>query len=166
MASSSRSASTGSTLRPRSGQPSHAEDLYSWVERHVALLRAGQMSEIDAETIAEELSDVGSEQLDKLESAIRVTQIHMLKWDHQPRRRSRSRALSIAVPRVQIEKVLRRNPGLTSRLEEAWTVAYKQARPEAAKETRLILDRFPVARSHIWDEIIGRSFSVDGEAIA
>ena len=51
------------------------------MQEQVALLRAGRLDEIDAENVAEELSDVGGEQYDRLESALRVLLMHMLKWD-------------------------------------------------------------------------------------
>ena len=63
--------------------------------RQAELLRAGRLSEIDPAAIAEEIDDVGEEQYDKLESALRVVMLHLLKWDHQPERRSRSWTLSI-----------------------------------------------------------------------
>ena len=47
-------------------------DLYSWAMEQAELLRAGRISEADALNIAEELDDVGNEQYDKLESALRV----------------------------------------------------------------------------------------------
>jgi hypothetical protein len=62
--------------------PLYDQDLYAWSEEQVRLLRAGRLAEIDAENIAEEISDVGSEQYDKLESALRVLLTHMLKWEH------------------------------------------------------------------------------------
>src|SRR5437763_8182285 len=89
-------------------------DPYSWAVEQAALLRAGRMNEADALNIAEELDDVGNEQYDKLESALRVILIHLLKWDHQPERRSRSCYGSIAVHRKHVSKVLRKNPGLKS----------------------------------------------------
>ena len=52
--------------------------------RQAELLRAGRLSEIDPAAIAEEIDDVGEEQYDKLESALRVLMLHLLKWDHQP----------------------------------------------------------------------------------
>ena len=42
----------------------YEDDLYAWVQAQVELLRSGQLSEVDAENVAEELSDVGNEQLD------------------------------------------------------------------------------------------------------
>jgi hypothetical protein len=40
--------------------PLYERDLYAWVQEQVALLRAGRLGEIDAENIAEEISDVGA----------------------------------------------------------------------------------------------------------
>ena len=70
-------------------------DLYSWAIRQAELLRAGRLSEIDPVAIAEEIDDVGEEQYDKLESALRVVMLHLLKWDHQPAKRSRSWSASV-----------------------------------------------------------------------
>ena len=73
-------------IREEAKRPAAKEaDLYSWALRQAELLRAGRLSEIDAEAIAEEIDDVGEEQYDKLESALRVLMLHLLKWDHQAR---------------------------------------------------------------------------------
>src|SRR5437868_13748522 len=94
-------------------------DLYRWAVEQAALLRAGKIAEADVLNIAEELDDVGNEQYDKLESALRLILLHLLKWDHQPERRSRSWYASIAVQRNHVRKVLRKNPGLKPLLNEA-----------------------------------------------
>ena len=62
---------------------------------------------------------MGEEQYDKLESALRVLMLHLLKWDHQPDMRSRSWTLSIREQRRRVLRQLRKNPGLKSRLDEA-----------------------------------------------
>ena len=64
----------GQTTKARPGKAAtrYEDDLFTWVWEQVALLRAGRLSEVDAINVAEELSDVGNEQLDKLESAIAV----------------------------------------------------------------------------------------------
>ena len=43
---------------------------------------------------------MGEEQYDKLESALRVLMLHLLKWDHQPDRRSRSWTASVREQRT------------------------------------------------------------------
>jgi enoyl-CoA hydratase len=97
----------------RSHEPARYErDLYSWAVEQAALLRAGRIADADAGKIAEELDDVGNEQYDKLESALRLILLHLLTWDRQPHRRSRSWRTSILVQRKHVQKVLRKNPGL------------------------------------------------------
>src|SRR6266581_1423921 len=118
-------------------------DLYSWAVEQAALLRAGRIADADVLNIAEEIDDVGNEQYNKLESALRIILLHLLKWDHQPKRRSRSWWLSISVHRNHVARVLRKNPGLKSMVDEAVTEAYETARIEAAGQTNLEQDVFP-----------------------
>src|SRR5271167_4888210 len=118
-------------------------DLYSWAVRQAELLRAGRLSEIDPAAIAEEIDDVGEEQYDKLESALRVLMLHLLKWDYQPAMRSRSWTLTVLEQRSRVQRQLRKNPGLKSRLDEALTDAYVDARIEASSETGLPVRAFP-----------------------
>ena len=99
-------------------------DLYSWARRQAELLRAGRLSEIDAAAIAEEIDDVGEEQNDKLESAIRVLMFHLLKWDHQLSMRSCSWTLTIREQRRRAERQLQKSPELKSQVDEALEAAY------------------------------------------
>jgi hypothetical protein len=144
--------------RPDAGrEPARYDrDLYSWAVEQSALLRAGRISEADALNIAEEIDDVGNEQYDKLENALRVILLHLLKWDYQPERRSRSWMLSIAVQRKHALKVLRKNPGLKPLADEAVAEAFETARLEAAGETDLELDTFPLECPYSWHDIMER----------
>ena len=138
-------------------------DLYSWALRQAELLRAGRLTEIDAAKIAEEIDDVGEEQYDKLESALRVLMLHLLKWDHQPDRRSRSWTASVREQRRRVLRQLRKNPGLRSRLDEALGEAYEDARDEAYAETGLPLSVFPARRPFEYAEIMERSIVWPGD---
>jgi Lhr-like helicase len=142
--------------RPAARAATYDRDLYSWAVEQAALLRAGKIAEADALNIAEELDDVGNEQYDKLESALRLILVHLLKWDHQPDRRSRNWRLTISVQRKHVLKVLRKNPGLKSVVDEAMTEAYDLARTEAAGETLLEEEDFPVDCPYSWNEIMER----------
>jgi hypothetical protein len=135
----------------------YEEDLYSWAVEQAALLRAGKVAEADALNIAEELDDVGNEQYDKLESALRVILLHLLKWDHQPERRLRSWRASIMVQRNHVVKVLRKNPGLKPHVGEAIAAAFDDARIEAAAETELPEKAFPQTCPYGWDDIMTRA---------
>jgi Domain of unknown function DUF29 len=149
----------GETKRPVAKEA----DLYSWARRQAELLRAGRVTEIDAAAIAEEIDDVGEEQYDKLESALRVLMLDLLKWDHQPDKRSRSWTLTVREQRRRAGRQLRRNPGLKSQLDEALEAAYEDARLEAASETGLPLSLFPVRRPFEYAEIMERSIVWPGD---
>ena len=148
----------------KSWPPSAKEaDLYAWALRQSELLRAGRLTEIDAVAIAQEIDDVGEEQYDKLESALRVVLLHLLKWDHQPDRRSRSWSGSIREHRRRALRQLRKNPGLKSRLDEALDEAYEDARDGASVETDLPLSLFPAARPYDYAEIMERPIVWPGD---
>src|SRR3954454_10249642 len=140
----------------RSVPARYDRDLYGWAVEQAALLRAGRLAEADASHIAEELDDVGNEQFDKLESALRVILLHLLKWDHQPDRRSRSWRASILVQRNHVHRVLKKNPGLKLRINEALGDAYADARIMAAAQTRLEDRAFPVRCRYTWEQIMER----------
>ena len=150
--------------RPLSGRTRRAparydRDLYSWAVEQAALLRAGRIVEVDAGNIAEELDDVGNEQYEKLESALRIILLHLLKWDHQPARRSRSWWASINVGRNQVRRALRKNPGLKRRLDEAIIAAYEDARVQAAAQTHLSPRTFPARCAFSWQQLMDREIA-------
>src|SRR2546423_13246438 len=118
-------------------------DFYSWSLEQARLVREGRWGAVDRENVAEEIESLGREQFNKLESAIRVLLLHMLKWDHQPAQRSRSWVLSIEAQRVELEDVLGDNPGLRPRIGEATARGYRRARLEAERETGLDEKLFP-----------------------
>src|SRR5438477_9515005 len=147
----------GSAILKRVGA-AYDHDFYSWSQEQGRLLREGRWSEVDRENVAEEIESLGREQFNKLESAIRVLLIHMLKWDFQPNRRSRSWSLSIKAMRVELESVLADNPGLRPRIPEAVNRAFRRARIEAAKETGKRESAFPESCPYSFDDITSRAF--------
>lgn len=123
----------------------YEQDLYSWALRQAELLRARRFADLDLENVAEELESLGKEQAHKLESALRVLLLHLLKWKYQPQRRSRSWRGTVVRERTNAERVLEDNPGLKPRREQLFATAYGGTRKEAAAETGLALATFPEA---------------------
>ena len=136
-------------------------DLYGWAMQQASLLRAGQLSELDAKNIAEELTDVGNEQYDKLESALAVLLMHLLKWEYQAEMRCRSWESTVREQRRRVERVLAKNPGLRPHREEALAEAYLDGRDRASAETNLPVVRFPQECPYTWDEIMTRPIEYD-----
>jgi hypothetical protein len=150
--------------RVKAGTPVTKEaDLYSWALRQAELLRAGRLAEIDPVAIAEEIDDVGEEQYERLESALRVLLLHLLKWDHQPDKRSRSWTITVREQRRRVLRQLRKNPGLKSRLDEALLDAYEDARDEASSETGMPTRVFPESRPFEYAEIMERPIVWPGD---
>ncbi|MCJ2069786.1 DUF29 domain-containing protein [Methylobacterium sp. J-030] len=141
----------------------YADDLYTWVQEQVALLRAGRVDALDLDNIAEELSDVGLSEYYRLASAVEIVLLHMLKWDHQPERRSRSWALSIAEHRERILIQLRKSPGLKSSLDEVRRDGFRLGRLGAARQMKRSPKTLPAECPYSWDEILNRPFDFDDD---
>jgi len=136
------------------------QDFYSWLMEQARFVRAGRWDQVDRENLAEEIESLGREQFNKLESALRVQLLHMLKWDHQPDERTRSWALSIKAQRMEIEEIIGDNPGLKPRIDEAIARGYRKARVEAMRGIGLEEDRFPTLCPYAWDDLMMRDVSL------
>ena len=135
-------------------------DFYSWLMEQAGFVREGRWDALDRDNLAEEIESLGREQFNKLESALRVLLMHMLKWDHQPKLRSRSWVLSIEAQRADLEDVIGDNPGLKPRIDEAIARGYRKARIEAARETGLEKNEFPVQCPYGWDDVVSREIAL------
>jgi hypothetical protein len=149
------------TATSRAVATRHEADVYTWVQEQVALLRAGRIDALDLENIAEELSDVGLSEYYRLQSAVEIVLLHMLKWDHQHERRGRSWVLSITEHRERILIQQRKSPGLKSSLGEIQSDAYRLARLGAARQMRRHLKSLPDTCPYTWDDILSRPFDID-----
>jgi len=138
----------------------YERDVYSWAEEQARAVREGRWDDIDRDNVAEEIESVGRAEFNSLVSALRVLLRHMLKWDHQPERRSRSWLTSIHTQRNDLADVLSDNPGLKSRVAEAIARAYRNARAEAAEETGLDDSAFPAKCPYSFEDITSRRFSL------
>jgi hypothetical protein len=145
------------------GPTAYETDFYTWAMEQAALLRAGHANDADLGNIAEELEGLARSEYRELRSSLARILQHMLKWDHQPERRSRSWAGSIGVHRVRVEQCLEDNPGLKARTEEALAQAYKLGVASAVKETRLQRSTFPDTCPYDWQQVMERPFDIGGD---
>lgn len=128
---------------PATAPSLYDEDFYGWCNEQAALVRAGRLGELDLENVAEELESLGKEQANSLRSSYRVLLVHLLKWQYQPKRRTRSWAGTIVRERTNAVERLDENPGLKQQQRSLFVQAYNRARREAAAETGLALATFP-----------------------
>jgi hypothetical protein len=136
-------------------QALYDEDLLAWAERQAAHLRAGQLDRLDVEHLVEELEAMAGKLRRELRNRLRILLAHLLKWDAQPKRRSRSWAATIAEQRDQIEALLEESPSLRQHLDETARRAYPRAVRLAAIETGLPRDAFAPELPYGAREILG-----------
>lgn len=134
----------------------YEKDPYSWALQQAELLRSGQLSLIDAFNLAEEITALARYIERKLRSDLSRVLQHLLKWDYQSDRRTRSWVLSIEEHRRCVDEHLQDSPGLRSRLFELTQRAYADGRSYALQETRLREGTLPENCPYGWDEIMTR----------
>jgi hypothetical protein len=115
----------------------HDTDFYSWTGEQAKLLRAGDLRAVDLINIAEELETLGRSEATALRSSLRLVVMHLLKAIHQPEKAGRSWLATIRRERINVERSLKDNPGLKSRLVVLFMEAYEDGREEALNETGL-----------------------------
>jgi Domain of unknown function DUF29 len=133
----------------------YERDFVAWLEEQAAHVRARRFHALDVENVAEELEDMARSRRRALESHIRNVLFHMLKWQYEPRRRSRSWRLSMTNGRIEIAETLDESPSLRPHLNDMISKEYPRARRLAAAETGLKESTFPEACPYTADEILG-----------
>ena len=136
-------------------QALYDEDLLAWAERQSARLRAGQLDRLDVEHLIEQLEAMAGKLRRELKNRLRILLAHLLNWQVQPKRGSRSWAATIAEQRDQIEALLEENPSLRQHLEEVARSAYPRAVRLAAIDTGLPRHTFPPELPYPVEQILG-----------
>jgi len=115
----------------------YERDFFAWTEEQAALLRAGNVSALDLEHLAEEIESLGSSQRSELRRRLARLLRHLLKYQCQPEHRSRSWATAIRVQRDELAGVLNDSPSLRPTVPAVIPNAYRLGRDWALDETGL-----------------------------
>jgi hypothetical protein len=139
----------------------YEQDYSQWAETMAALLELGKFAELDIENLVEEVRDLSKRERDRLLSSLRLIVHHLLKWDHQPDKRSRSWQVTIQRERNNINFYLKDSPSLKRYLTNEWLgEIYGNAKLEAFKETGL---EFPILCPYDIDEVLNRGISLGND---
>lgn len=124
---------------------SYETDVVAWANEQAALLRSGKLSSIDIEHIAEEIEDVGKSEQRELASRMVVLLAHLLKWQFQPSKQSKSWQHTLRTQRKDIAYVISEAPSLRSKFDDAkWLdLVWAKAKALAESETGMDIDVFP-----------------------
>ena len=127
-------------------------DYLAWTRDQADALRRRSTNELDWDNLVEEVESLGRQQQSELRSHLIVLLTHLLKWRHQPDRRSRSWTLTILEQRREAERVVRQNPSLKPEIDEILADAYRISRLRAARQTRLTTKHFPKDNPFTWSQ--------------
>ena|SRR5699024_3011574 len=140
------------------------EDYYAWTQETVEKLRQGKLAEVNMEALIEELEEMASSDRNEVENRLIVLLMHLLKWQYQPERRSRSWQLTIKEQRQRIARRLMKSPSLKPKLKETIQEVYSSAVTIAARETDLDEDTFPATFEQTgwrWEQVLDMAYLPD-----
>ena len=144
-----------------SDQNLYDRDYAAWVEQTVALLRDRQFEAVDLENLIDELDDMSRREKRSLTCNVRVILMHLLKYKFQPEKRSRSWLVTLREHRIRSAEILADSPSLQNYLNNQFELCYAQARREAADETGLEIERFPIESPFTVSQCLDENFRPD-----
>ncbi|HAG84156.1 MAG TPA: DUF29 domain-containing protein [Cyanobacteria bacterium UBA12227] len=127
----------------RKRQSLYDTDFYAWIQEQAKLLKNQEWNQLDLPNLIEEIESLGKQQRAELRNRLRVLIGHLLKWDYQSEKRSRSWLMTIRIQRRDTQELLEENPSLKPYLEETLQKIYESGRDLAVGETNLPLKTFP-----------------------
>jgi Domain of unknown function DUF29 len=136
-------------------------DYVAWLDEQVSHLRATRLSALDVENVAEELESLMRSQRQQLENRLEVLILHLLKWDHQPGKRTNRWRATVEEQRSRIRRLLRDSPSLKREVEPMCQEVYGDAVRAAAIETLLSESVFPQTVPYTVEQIFERELPAE-----
>lgn len=131
----------------------YERDETAWLEAMSALAASGRFAEMDYTHLSEYLADMARRDRREVFSRLVTLLTHLLKWEHQPQRRSGSWRGTIREQRRELRQLLESGT-LRNHAHAVLADAYAEARQQAADETELGLDVFPLQDMRALDELL------------
>lgn len=119
----------------------HADET-AWLDETAELLEHGLVADLDHANLGEYLRDMARRDRREVENRLAILLAHLLKWIHQPERRSGGWRATILVQGNELAGVASRGV-LRNHLEASLADAYGKAIDYAAAETELEPNTFP-----------------------
>ncbi len=129
----------------------YVQDETAWLDAMSALAAERRLSELDHRNLAEYLSDMAKRDRREVMSRLVVLLTHLLKWQHQPERRTGSWKGTIRDQRRELRQLFESGT-LRNHAEAVLADAYAEAREQASDETLLDIVVFPAASPWNLDE--------------
>jgi hypothetical protein len=145
-------------IQPKPTLSLYEKDFYAWTQEQTVLLRNQQWHSVDLPNLIEEVESLGKQQRQELRNRLSILIGHLLKWEYQPQRRSRSWLATLRIQRIDTLELLEDNPSLKSYLQEALHKAYLKGIELAVIETDLPSNTFPTECPYNLVDILDKCF--------
>ncbi|MBW4449274.1 MAG: DUF29 domain-containing protein [Spirirestis rafaelensis WJT71-NPBG6] len=129
-------------------------DFYAWTQKQANLLRHQQWNQLDLSNLIEEIESLGKQQRAELRNRWSVLIAHLLKWEYQHEKRSRSYLNTIRIQRLDTLELLAENRSLKPYLQEVLQKAYIKPILLASGETNLLMKTFPQNCPYTLEDIL------------
>ncbi|MBW4525202.1 MAG: DUF29 domain-containing protein [Phormidium tanganyikae FI6-MK23] len=133
-------------------------DFVRWIETTAEQLRTQNYASVDWQNLIEEIEDMSRRERKSLKSNLIVILLHLVKWQYQPEFRSGSWRGSIREHRRRVNDDLKDSPSLVPYLQEIFAECYMNTREQAADETGLLLETFPVACPYLPEQVLNSEY--------
>jgi hypothetical protein len=133
----------------------YLEDETAWLEAMARLAAERRTDDLDCEHLSEFLSDMARRDRREVYSRLVILLTHLLKWEHQPEKRSASWRGTILSQRREL-RLLLESGTLRNHAAAVLADAYEEAREQAAAETELQVQAFPAKWTQTVGELIAR----------
>jgi hypothetical protein len=144
---------------------SYEQDLYAWTLDNVALLRTRQFDKLDVDNLIEELEYMARKDKKELVNRLAILLMHLLKWQFQPDKRTRSWRNTIIEQREEILELLAESPSLRYEISIKLAEAYKKARRKAEDETNIDQKNFPPTCPYTVEQALDDDFYPESEVL-
>lgn len=136
----------------------YEQDFYGWTQQQAKLLREGTLNQLDLVNLAEEIESLGKQQRQELRNRFGILLGHLLKWQFQPNKRSKSWFVTLREQRREIGYLLAENPSLKPYISEALQKGYQSGIDLAVRETSLTDQDFPTECPYTLEEVLDTGF--------
>jgi hypothetical protein len=144
--------------KPALRDTSYDADFHDWALSQARALRDRRGGVLDWDNLAEEIESLGRSDQREVTSRLTTLLVHLLKWRHQTELRTDSWSDTIARERIELPLIFDQSPSLARFARVAYDKAYRLARREAARQTRLAIASFPVEAPFSFDDALDPDF--------
>ncbi len=136
-------------------------DFYRWTVEQSKLLAIGKLEGLDLVNLVEEIESLGKQKQQELSNRLGVLIGHLLKWQYQPEKRSRSWQVTIQLQREEIRDLLFDNSSLKSYLDRALPKVFRLGLELVLGETPISKKLLPSECPYSFEQLLDLSFPDD-----